>query len=439
MAFQLKSYMPRRLYARAALILLLPIISMQIVVSVVFIQRHFEGVTQQLTANLLVEMRYFVGQINGAATFEEAQAELGDLSPRLQLFARFTDELPQGDSRRIYDLSGRVVIRTLRGRLPSLTGIDLLSNHRRVKVGLETRHGPLLLNVSRQRVSASNPHQLLVLMIFTGLLTSAVSILFMRNQVRPIRRLARAAEAFGKGRTVSYKPSGATEVRAAGQSFLDMRTRIERQIEQRTLMLSGVSHDLRTPLTRMKLALSVMDQDEDTEALLGDVSEMEHLVSEFLAFARGDALDDAALTDPSDLLKDVVSAAERAGRKVQIAQTIAKGQLMIMRPKAVSRALDNLIGNAVLYGSQAWVSLDLLENAVRFRVEDDGPGIPEKMRAQALKPFARLDSSRNQSNRAGVGLGLAIAADIARSHGGRLILDESQAHGGLSVDLILTR
>jgi len=439
MAFQLKSYMPRRLYARAALILLLPIISLQIVVSVVFIQRHFEGVTQQLTANLLVEMRYFVSQINSAETAEEAQEVLGDLSPRLQLFAKFTADLPRDDEHRVYDLSGRVVVKTLRGRLPGLTGVDLLSNHRRVKVGLESLHGPLLLNVSRQRVSASNPHQLLVLMIFTGLLTSVVSILFMRNQVRPIRRLARAAENFGKGRTVPYKPSGATEVRAAGQSFLDMRNRIERQIEQRTLMLSGISHDLRTPLTRMKLALSVMDPHEDTEALLHDVEDMEHLVSEFLAFARGDALDDAAVTDPAELLDEVIASAERAGRKVQIKRSIGKGHEMIMRPKAVSRALDNLIGNAVSYGDQAWISLDLLQHSLRFRVEDNGPGIPEKMHTQALKPFARLDASRNQSNHAGVGLGLAIATDIARSHGGRLSLDDSKEHGGLQADLILSR
>lgn len=439
MAFELRTYLPRRLYARAALILLLPIVVLQLVVSVVFIQRHFEGVTRQMTSNVLVEVRYFVSQINAAPTRAQAAGVADTLGPQMQLVATLDGPVPTEDRRMFYDLSGRIVIETLRTRLPGVIGIDLVSNHREVRVGVETVYGPLTLLVPRQRVSASNPHQLLVLMIFTGLLTSAVSIVFLRNQVRPIRRLARAAEAFGKGRTVPYKPTGATEVRAAGQAFLDMRTRIERQIEQRTLMLSGVSHDLRTPLTRMKLALSVMEESEDTRALLADVDDMERLVGEFLSFARGDALDDAALIDPAELLEKVVASAQRAGRAVSVTRRMPPGTLMMMRPMAVSRALDNLIGNAVSYGTQAWVSLDALDRAVRFRVEDDGPGIPGSLRNEALKPFARLDPARNQSTRAGVGLGLAIAADIARSHGGRLALGESLAHGGLQADLSIAR
>ncbi|MEM1363650.1 MAG: HAMP domain-containing protein, partial [Pseudomonadota bacterium] len=248
MSFDLRTYLPRRLYARAALILLLPIVAVQIVVSVVFIQRHFEGVTQQLTSNVLVEIRYLVTQINAEPTPLLADDVAADLGPRLQIYAVFDGEVPLQDRRRFYDIPGRIVIETLRQRLPGITGIDLLTNHRQVRIGINTNNGPLLLTVSRRRVSASNPHQLLVLMIFTGLLTSAVSIVFLRNQVRPIRRLARAAEAFGKGRSVPYELAGATEVRAAGKAFIDMRARIERQIEQRTLMLSGVSHDLRTPL-----------------------------------------------------------------------------------------------------------------------------------------------------------------------------------------------
>ncbi|MEM1363103.1 MAG: ATP-binding protein, partial [Pseudomonadota bacterium] len=192
-------------------------------------------------------------------------------------------------------------------------------------------------------------------------------------------------------------------------------------------------------LTRMKLALSVMDENEDTLALRNDVEEMQRLVDEFLSFARGDALDDMALTDPASLAEDVVKSAERAARDVSIDRLIEKGSMMMMRPMAVARALDNLIANAVFYGTRAWVSVDQLENAVRFRVEDDGPGIPKSLQNEALKPFARLDSSRNQSGRPGVGLGLAIAADIARNHGGRLSLDESRRFGGLQADLIIAR
>ena len=293
---------------------------------------------------------------------------------------------------------------------------------------------------SRYRVTASNPHQLLVLMIFTSFLMTLIAYAFLRNQLRPMTRLAVAAEAFGKGRSVPYRPRGANEVRAAGRAFLDMRARIERQIEQRTLMLSGVSHDLRTPLTRLKLGLAMLDDEAEAAPLLRDVDDMERLLDAFLSFARGDAPEDPEATDPRGLVGQVVENARRAGQDVTlVAAEGQQGGTAMLRPRAVTRALENLVGNAVRYGSRAEVRLVLTERSVRITVEDDGPGIAPDRRDEALRPFTRLDAARNQDRGGGVGLGLTIAADIARSHGGRLTLGRSEAMGGLKAELLLAR
>lgn len=435
----LKRYAPRGIYGRAALILLVPILTLQIVVSVVFIQRHFEDVTRQMTRSLALDLRLLLQEVDTSATLTEASARIARLSKPLALTVDVpTSVAPQQDVRRFYDLSGRIVMLTLRSRVPGVVAIDLKTDTSLVDMWIETRFGLSRVALKRQRVSASNPHQFLVLMAFVGIVMSFVSFIFLRNQLRPIRRLARAAEAFGKGRIVPYKPSGAIEVRAAGNAFLDMRARIERQIEQRTMMLSGVSHDLRTPITRLKLGLTMLENDPDAADLVRDVEEMERLLDEFLAFARGDLLDDLALADPVALVQDVVEKFARGGGHVSLGSVTGAGEVM-MRPIAIERALDNLIGNALRYGNTALASVVLYERAVTISIEDDGPGIPAEMREQALKPFARLDASRNQNKGSGVGLGLAITYDIARRHGGSLRLGDSAALGGLKVDLVLPR
>lgn len=434
----IKRILPDSLYGRAALILILPVLTLQLVVSIVFIQRHFEGVTSQMTRNVLDEMRYLVNRLDAEPDLQSAQALAAELAPALGLSVVLPSELWFTDDRNTFDLSGRVVISTLRARLRSATGIDLVSNPKQVRVSVDTANGGMILVLPRSQVSASNPHQLLVLMIFTGVLMTMISILFLRNQIRPIRRLAKAAEAFGMGRHTAYRPSGALEVRSAGTAFLDMRDRIEHQIEQRTLMLSGVSHDLRTPLTRLKLEISMLDETEETEDMQRDVRDMEHLIDEFLTFARGDALDDPEAVDITDLVARTVENSVRGGQDVSLVHREETG-LMMARPVAVTRAVENLIGNAVHYGARAEVQVHLLPGQVRVRVEDDGPGIPEARREEAMRPFTRLDPSRNQNTRSGVGLGLAIASDIARKHGGSVDLGTSQRLGGLQADLLLAR
>lgn len=435
--FSIKRYLPRGLYGRAALILLVPIVTIQIVVSLIFIQRLYEGVTGQMTQNISVEIAVLLSEVTEAATLSEAQNDLAEDARAL----RFEAELPGPtvtDARRFYDVSGRVMIDILRRAFPTLIGVDLIEDRKAVQMSVQTDKGVLWIEFPRRRVSASNPHQLLVWMVLTGFLMTAIAYLFLRNQLRPIRRLARAAEAFGKGNVVKYNPAGATEVRAAGNAFLNMRNRIERQIEQRTLMLSGVSHDLRTPLTRLKLGLSMQPETPETTALTRDVGEMERLIETFLDFARVDAVEDLVETDLAELVREACDNVRGTGASVSLdlPDRIPK---LNLRPMALGRACENLISNATRYGSKAVVSVQVLDTAVRIRVEDDGPGISPELREEAVKPFARLDEARNQNKGSGVGLGLAIVADVVRGHGGTLRLAESELLGGLRAEIVLPR
>ena len=419
----LKRYMPRRLYGRAALILVLPVVTLQLVVSVVFVQRHFEGVTEQRSREL-------------ARTLTLALTEDG-LAPALGIALRPAGVVPERDRRRWYDLTGIIVSRTLYDRLPGLQRVMMPDD--RVLVLYVLYEGMTWrAQVSRERASPANAHQLFVNMVVFGALMTTVAFIYLRNQLRPITRMAEAAEAFGRGKVIPYTPSGAVEVRSAGAAFLEMRARIERHIEQRTLMLSGVSHDLRTPITRLRLGLSMLEAD-DREPLERDVEDMQVLIDAFLDFARGES--ESGLTestDPLALLETVIADAQRSGQPVSLVEHSGSGT-MDLRPRAMRRAVENLVGNAVRYGTRCEVSVVLSDGSLRIRVEDDGPGIPAESRERALRPFVRLDPARNQDRGSGVGLGLAIAADIARAHGGILRLGESERLGGLRADLVLAR
>lgn len=435
-ARRLKDWTPRSLYLRAALILLVPVMAILLVVVVVFFQRFYADVTRQMTTAVVEEVGLLLDRIREAADEGEALERAFSVATPLGIEISAGGE-DMSDRRDAIDISGRTVIATLKEGLPSLRAVDLQSRAGYARLALDTGVGPVVFDVPRRRLTARNPHQFLVLIGITAFLMSAIALVYLRNQMRPIRRLALAAEAFGKGRVVPYRPTGATEVRLAGTAFLDMRDRIERQIEQRTMMLSGVSHDLKTPLTRMKLALSLMGQSEDTDAMRRDVEDMEKLLEAFLSFARGDAQEAPERTDPLELARDV---AERTGRSqpVTLGRMVGEGTAML-RPMALRRALENLVTNAVRYGGAARVSAEVSPEAISFVVEDGGPGIPEDQRDYVLKPFSRLDAARNQDKGLGVGLGLAIAADVARQHGGSLILGESRDLGGLRSEISIPR
>ena len=275
----IKSYMPKRLYYRAALILVFPVVFLQLIVSVVFIQRHFEGVTVQMTRTVAAELDLITEVIerDGAVAAQQIARSLGMSMSIVAEDTEFTER------RRFYDLTGLVVRRELLN-LPEILTVDLPDNKKvnsRIKSGEEYFD----LQFSRRRVSASNPHQLIVYLVVFGAIFTIIAFFYLRNQLRPITRLANAAEAFGLGENVPYDPSGALEVRAAGQAFLDMRERIQRHLKQRTMILSGVSHDLRTPITRLKLGLSLLPK-EQREPLEKDVQDMNLLLNEFLDFAK---------------------------------------------------------------------------------------------------------------------------------------------------------
>ncbi|MEX0366052.1 MAG: ATP-binding protein [Ruegeria sp.] len=434
----LKPYMPRSLYARAALILALPMVVVLLVVAVAFLQRHLEDVTAQMTLTVSREIDMIVDQAIMADNQQEALNKAGPTLEALQMQARFVTPDPEysADWRRWYDFTGAVVQRNIHFLLPDAQAV-LLPSSRQTLVYLETRLGLLELSFDRRRLSPAAPHQLIVTMVFFAVLMTTISFLYMRNQLRPITKMAEAAQAFGRGRVVPYAPRGAVEVRTAGHAFLDMRARIERQIEQRTLMLSGVSHDLRTPLTRLKLGLAMMPEDE-AAPLLKDVDEMQSLLDAFLDFSRGASEGTPEAVDLAALLSQIVEDAKRAGRAVELTECEGQGMAML-RPTAIRRAVGNLIGNAVRYGNRAEVSLMMTPKSLRIRVEDDGPGIPPEQRTEAAKPFSRLDPARNQNQGTGVGLGLAIVADIARAHGGALRLGDSEKLGGLCADIVIGR
>ncbi|UWQ20432.1 ATP-binding protein [Jannaschia sp. W003] len=410
---QSRRWLPRSFYARAALILIVPVLTIQLAVAVLFLQRHVEDVTASMTATM-------ARQVALVRTHPELAALLGI----------FEAEAPDATRIRIWDLGGRVMRARLAEALPDLAAVDTVAARKEVRLGFADGTG---LAFPRDAVSAPNPHQLIVWMVAVALVATAISVLFMRGQIRPIRRLAAAAEAFGRGQHADFWSSGSTEVRQAGTAFLAMRARIERHIEQRTLLLSGVSHDLRTPLTRMKLELGMMDGPE-AEALAGDVRAMERIIDTFLDFARAGATDALAPHDLTALVREAVSL---AAPEAEVPVSGPEGVVMPVLPEGLRRAVANLVGNALRYGRRVRVEVSAGAAAAIVAVEDDGPGIPDGDRDAAMRPFSRLDAARG-STEGNVGLGLAIVRDIARAHGGTLRLGDSPL-GGLKAEVVLPR
>lgn len=297
--------------------------------------------------------------------------------------------------------------------------------------------GVLSVSSPQRRLFSSTGYIFLLWMIFSSIILLGIAILFMRNQIRPIRRLSIVAERIGKGRDIpaSFKPEGAFEVRQAARAFIDMHDRIKRQLAQRTAMLAGVSHDLRTPLTRLKLQVSMMGNTPDTEAMKGDIDEMERMLNAYLDFVRGEGGEQSSRTDLAEMLGRIVQTSKRSGVDIDFA---AEGDLSLMlRPMAFERCLNNIVGNARKYAKKISVrAVRSDEEHIIITVEDNGPGIPEDQLSEVFKPFVRVEKSRNAST-GGVGLGLSIAQDIVHSHGGEITLSRSLDLGGLRVEIVI--
>jgi two-component system osmolarity sensor histidine kinase EnvZ len=305
--------------------------------------------------------------------------------------------------------------------------IDSRSLKNLVEVYVQLPDGVLRVTAPRKRLFSSTTYVFILWMVGTSLVLFGGATFFMRAQMHPIRRLALAADAFGKGHDVpDFKLRGAEEVRQAGAAFNLMRARIQRQIQQRTEMLAGVSHDLRTPLTRMKLELAMMPESAEVNELRADVAEMAKMVEGYLAFARGDSTAKPEPVDLAQLLRDVANGAARAGQPVELK---VEGPMPVsIRPDAIRRCLDNLVANARRHARRVTITADYVGAAIEIAVDDDGPGIPEDMREEVFRPFFRLENSRNRET-GGAGLGLTIARDVMRSHGGELTLDRSPMGG----------
>jgi len=433
--FTLKHFLPRGLFGRSLIIIVAPIVLLQAIIAYVFFERDLDTTTRRLARDVAADMAMLVA------------LEDRDGADREQLRVLAARQLDY----RIRFLPGQD-IKPFRGQLTSTIDValdDILEQRigaerdfRTARIGddfeirVDVRDGVLAVLVPRDRVTVSKPDIFILWMVGSSLLLMGIAILFLRNQVRPIERLARAADSFGKGRAVpDFKPYGATEVRRAAQAFITMRERIERHVTQRTEMLAGVSHDIKTPLTRLKLTLAMMPDDADAVSMRHDIAEMEHMLDEYLAFARGEGGEDSSLTDLGALVRETVAAAERAQPGVRIA-TIAPDHVAVSVKRAgLRRVLANLIDNALKHGSQVSVRLSEDDRLVEIAVEDDGPGISEERREEAFRPFHRLDEGRNLQS-GGSGLGLAIARDIARAHGGDIVLDQS-AMGGLKATVRL--
>src|SRR5918997_1544564 len=428
--------LPKGLYARSILIVVLPIVILQSVVAYVFMERHWQLVTRRLSNALtrdiaaLIEVIETYPQDERFSSITRIAAETFGLT----ISVLPPDPLPEPGPRPFFSLLDSTLSREIRNEISRPFWIDTVGNSDIVEIRIRLDDHGLRVFVPRNQAYASNSHIFLLWMVGTSLVLIAIALLFLRNQIKPILTLARAAEQFGKGRPVSdFKPRGAREVRQAAQAFIDMRERIERQIEQRTTMLSGVSHDLRTILTRFKLELALLGDTPETEALRGDVDEMSRMLQDYLAFAQDDAGEAAELVDIPALLEEVADTARRGGDTVE---TGFEGEPQaLLRALGFRRCLANLVGNAAKHADRIALKGRHAQGWLTVTIDDDGPGIPPGEREAVFRPFYRLDSGRNV-DAGGTGLGLAIARDIAISHGGDVILADSPL-GGLRAVLMV--
>ena len=421
--------MPKGLYARALLIIIVPMVILQSVIAFVFMERHWNSVTQRLSAAVVQDI---AGLIDVYTTLKADQAPDPAYCTRA---LRPDGRLPAGRG----DAAGRTEAVLLAARLFAVGGDQqarpaaVLDRHRRPLGAGRGPHPPRRRGACACSCAAAPPMRrireiFLLWMVGTSSVLLIVAILFLRNQIRPILRLADAAESFGKGREVpSFRPRGALEVRRAAQAFIEMKTRIERAMEQRTAMLAGVSHDLRTILTRFKLELALIgDNSPEIEAMKKDVDEMARMLEAYLAFARGDSGETSSPTDMAAFLDDLKAEGERNGHRTNVA--FHGPPVVTVRPAAFKRCVDNLVSNAARHARSISITGHRDHRWLTVTVDDDGPGIPVAMREEVFKPFLRLDDARNQ-NEGGTGLGLAIARDIARSHGGDITLADSPMGG----------
>jgi two-component system osmolarity sensor histidine kinase EnvZ len=428
--FSLREVMPKGLYARALLIIIVPMVVLQSVVAFVFMERHWNTVTQRLSAAVVADIAALI-EVYSTYPQDTDLAQLRRIAfEKLSLNVDFlpVSDMPPPGPKPFFSLLDQALSEELRRRIGKPFWIDTVGRSALVEIRVRLDTTVLRVFARRNAAYASNSDIFFGWMVGTSLVLLTVAILFLHNQIRPILRLADAAESFGKGREVpNFRPRGAIEVRRAAAAFIEMKSRIERTIEQRTAMLAGVSHDLRTVLTRFKLELALLGNSREAEAMKKDVDEMTRMLEAYLAFARGDSGEPSAPADMAALLDELKAEVERNGGAARA--DFHGFAIVTVRPAAFKRCLANLVSNAARFASTIALTGHRDHRWLTITVDDNGPGIPAPMREEVFKPFLRLDVARNQDEGGGTGLGLAIARDIARSHGGDVTLSDSPLGG----------
>lgn len=435
MRFSIKRYLPKGLFQRSLLIIVLPVALMQVAVTWAFFEQHWQTTTARLSESVAGDVAMIVAlyERSGQQGFDDIAQTAFDTTG-LSVDFREEDVLPTSRRSAFFRVLDRTLRRALTADLEHDFWFDTTRYPEYVDIRVGVTGGVLRFIAVRDRVFATTGHIFVFWLFIASALLSAVAIIFIRNQVKPIRQLAEAADAFGRGQDVErFKPAGATEVRRAAHAFLDMRQRLKRHMAQRTQLLAGVSHDLRTPLTRLRLQLALMPESVERDAAKRDLDDMEAALEEYLAFARGQAGEEAEEVDLTALCETLADDAAREG--VDLELTLEEGLRVHAREHGLKRALANLVQNAAAHADAVSLSATSSKHVISICIDDNGPGIPAEDRDDAFRPFSRLDESRN-ANRKGVGLGLAIARDTVRAHGGELHLEDSQL-GGLRARVTL--
>ncbi|GHD11683.1 two-component sensor histidine kinase [Tianweitania populi] len=426
---QVSHMMPKRIYARSLIIVIAPMILLQSVVAFVFMERHWQTVTVRLSEAVVRDIAAIIDMTDTLAPNGDYSQIVRIAQERLGLRVDILppDPLPAPGPKPFFSILDEALSSEITKQINRPFWIDTVGNSNIVEIRVQLGDGVLRVFARRNQAYASNTHIFLLWMVGTSLVLITIAVLFLRNQMRPILALAEAAESFGKGRpNLEYRPRGAEEVRRAGMAFIQMRERIERQIEQRTMMLSGVSHDLRTILTRFRLQLALMPPVEEKEAMDEDIDDMQSMIEGYMAFARGEGAESSGVLDLQayfDKLGEEARLRERA-----LNTKLSGSPLVKVRPNDFQRLLSNLIGNAFRYANKVEVQAVHTKGTLIVTIDDDGPGVPEDRRVDVFKPFFRLDEARNL-DKSGTGLGLSIARDIARSHGGDVTLGDSPMGG----------
>jgi len=423
----LKAWLPKTLFARSLLIIILPVGLMQIAVTWAFFNAHWETVTGRLSEGLAGDIAALVEVYNADPTPQSLSLIAERAQTHFSLSVVFKPgDLPRTDRASMFKVFDRTLRVALEEALDAPFWFDTTRYPNFVDVRVKVPSGTLVFIAPRDRAFATQGHIFVLWLAGATLILTGVAIAFIRNQVRAIERLADAANDFGRGGDVSgFRPHGAREVREAAEAFIAMKGRIQAHLEQRTTLLASVSHDLRTPLTRLKLELAMAPPGKRIEAMKADLSEMEHMIDEYLDFARGEGGEAPERADVLALVRSVAEQARRSGANITV---MGEAIVAPVRVGGLRRAIANLIGNAADYARRIDIAVARNEAGVRITIDDDGPGIAEDRREEAFKPFNRLDEARNQ-NAKGVGLGLAIARDVARAHGGDVTLATSPLGG----------